>query len=170
MSENTNTLFWVITGAVIVLAVFLLINNSQDNTLTSISNEFNSLWTGEEKNTNMGNNDEVEEDYRYISNNENVSFIKLGENTGNVLGLEVKITGLPNNTSQYPHITWYIKNTTNKSISGTVRLLIYDYDTNRETENYYWPFTNLSPNSTINLTSGLNHDFPERFYCKLVFE
>ena len=27
MSSNTNTLFWVITGAVVVLGVFLLVNN-----------------------------------------------------------------------------------------------------------------------------------------------
>ena len=43
MSSNTNTLFWVITGAVIVLAVFLLINTSQSDTLTRISDKFNSF-------------------------------------------------------------------------------------------------------------------------------
>jgi len=42
MSSNTNTLFWVITGAVIVLSLFLLIN-SQNNNLFSINNTFSSV-------------------------------------------------------------------------------------------------------------------------------
>ena len=46
MSENTNTLFWVITGAVIVLAVFLLIQNNVCNTITEIFNHFNGLFQG----------------------------------------------------------------------------------------------------------------------------
>lgn len=40
MSNNTNTLFWIITGAVIVLSAFLLINTSSKNSLTKISNKF----------------------------------------------------------------------------------------------------------------------------------
>lgn len=44
MSENTNTLFWVITGAVIVLAVFVLIQNNVGNTISSIFNHFNGLF------------------------------------------------------------------------------------------------------------------------------
>lgn len=46
MSENTNTLFWVITGAVIVLAVFLLIQNNIGTTITGIFEHFNSLFQG----------------------------------------------------------------------------------------------------------------------------
>ena len=46
MSENTNTLFWVITGAVIVLAVFLLIQSNVGNTITEIFNHFNGLFQG----------------------------------------------------------------------------------------------------------------------------
>lgn len=53
MSENTNTLFWVITGAVIVLAVFLLINNSQSNTLNKIDNKFDNLWKEVSEETNQ---------------------------------------------------------------------------------------------------------------------
>lgn len=44
MSENTNTLFWVITGAVIVLAVFLLIQTNVGDTITGIFEHFNSLF------------------------------------------------------------------------------------------------------------------------------
>ena len=44
MSSNTNTLFWVITGAVVVLGVFLLVNNSQSDTLNSVGNKFSGLY------------------------------------------------------------------------------------------------------------------------------
>ncbi len=45
MSENTNTLFWVITGAVIILAVFLLIQSNVGDTITGIFDHFNGLFT-----------------------------------------------------------------------------------------------------------------------------
>lgn len=45
MSENTNTLFWVITGAVIILAVFLLIQSNVGGAITGIFDHFNSLFT-----------------------------------------------------------------------------------------------------------------------------
>lgn len=44
MSENTNTLFWVITGAVIVLAVFLLVQSNVGDTITGIFDHFNGLF------------------------------------------------------------------------------------------------------------------------------
>lgn len=44
MSNNTNTLFLIITGAVVILGVFLLINTSQSDTLNSVENKFSSLY------------------------------------------------------------------------------------------------------------------------------
>ena len=44
MSNNTNTLFWVITGAVIGLGVFLLINTSQSDTLTGIGDKYSDIY------------------------------------------------------------------------------------------------------------------------------
>ena len=41
MSNNTNTLFWVITGAVVVLSVFLLIKNNEEDSLNRINDKFN---------------------------------------------------------------------------------------------------------------------------------
>ena len=46
MSHNTNTLFWVITGAVVVLAVFLLIQGNIGSTITGIFDHFNNLFQG----------------------------------------------------------------------------------------------------------------------------
>lgn len=44
MSENTNTLFWVITGAVVVLAVFLLVKSNVGTTIQQIFDYFNGLF------------------------------------------------------------------------------------------------------------------------------
>ena len=44
MSSNTNTLFWVIAGAVVILGVFLLTNNSSDNTVNTIANRFDGIY------------------------------------------------------------------------------------------------------------------------------
>jgi len=44
LSSNTNTLFWVITGAVVVLSVFLLINTSQNNTISRMNNKFSGIY------------------------------------------------------------------------------------------------------------------------------
>ena len=43
MSNNTNTLFWVITGAVVVLSVFLLIKNNEEDSLNRINDKFNNV-------------------------------------------------------------------------------------------------------------------------------
>ncbi len=40
MSNNTNSLFWIITGAVIVLAAFLVISSTNNNTISKIFDDF----------------------------------------------------------------------------------------------------------------------------------
>ncbi|HPE14352.1 MAG TPA: leucine-rich repeat domain-containing protein [Bacilli bacterium] len=54
MSSNTNTLFWVICGAVIVTAIFLLISTNYGEGLTAIFGKFNGLFTN---NTNTENSE-----------------------------------------------------------------------------------------------------------------
>jgi hypothetical protein len=49
MSNNTNTLFWVITGAVIVLTAFLILNVSQNKNLKKINNKFSDLFYNDNK-------------------------------------------------------------------------------------------------------------------------
>ncbi|NLC48715.1 MAG: hypothetical protein GX758_05100 [Tenericutes bacterium] len=44
MSENTNTLFWVITGAVIVVGVFTLIQGNITDAITGIFDHFNNMF------------------------------------------------------------------------------------------------------------------------------
>ncbi|MDD4623761.1 MAG: hypothetical protein PHX40_00030 [Bacilli bacterium] len=44
MSENTNTLFWVITGAVIVVGLFALIQGNITDAVTGIFDHFNGMF------------------------------------------------------------------------------------------------------------------------------
>ena len=50
MSSNTNTLFWVITGAVIVLAIFTLLTGLKDDSLPRIFNTIDNKWSSQNKN------------------------------------------------------------------------------------------------------------------------
>lgn len=45
MSNNTNSLFWIITGAVVVLVIFFLVNSSNDNTINKIFDKFGNVFT-----------------------------------------------------------------------------------------------------------------------------
>jgi len=44
MSENTNTLFWIITGAVIVIAIFVLLQTNVTDSISGIFEHFNGLF------------------------------------------------------------------------------------------------------------------------------
>lgn len=44
MSDNTNTLFWVICGAIVVIAIYLLINTNITSSINGIFDHFNNLW------------------------------------------------------------------------------------------------------------------------------
>lgn len=44
MSDNTNTLFWVICGAIVVIAIYLLINTNITTSIDGIFSHFNNLW------------------------------------------------------------------------------------------------------------------------------
>lgn len=46
MSNNTNTLFWVITGAVIILATFLLFQTGGNDSLSNITRKFGGMFNG----------------------------------------------------------------------------------------------------------------------------
>lgn len=44
MSENTNSLFWIIVGAVVVVGIFTLVEANIGNTITGIFEHFGSLF------------------------------------------------------------------------------------------------------------------------------
>lgn len=44
MSENTNSLFWIIVGAVVIVGIFALVQTNIGDTITGIFNHFNGLF------------------------------------------------------------------------------------------------------------------------------
>ena len=163
MSENTNTLFWVITGAVVVLGVFLLINNSLDNNLSNISDTFNSYWTEAESNTPREKIDE-----RYISDSDNISFIKLGEDIGYVQDLEIKVYGVNPNSNNFGY---YIKNTSSNVVNNKVfHLNIHRYS-NKEVINSFTGYVNnLYPGNQINFSAWASENLSDEYYYELVID
>jgi hypothetical protein len=65
MSNNTNSLFWIITGAVIVLAVFLLNSATNNNTIDKIFDNFSGYFSKEISGNDDGGTPEVNLD-QYI--------------------------------------------------------------------------------------------------------
>ena len=53
MSENTNTLFWVITGAVIVVAIFGIVSYSNNTSVRKIFNEIGSYFNSDVSNDSV---------------------------------------------------------------------------------------------------------------------
>ena len=53
MSGNTNTLFWVITGAVVVLGVFLLTQNNGNSSVRDINDKFSSYFDDVDTDPNL---------------------------------------------------------------------------------------------------------------------
>lgn len=44
MSENTNSLFWIIVGAVVVVGIFALVQANIGTTITQIFEHFNGMF------------------------------------------------------------------------------------------------------------------------------
>ncbi len=44
MSENTNSLFWIIVGAVVIVGIYALVQSNIGTAITSIFNHFNGLF------------------------------------------------------------------------------------------------------------------------------
>ena len=93
MSNNTNTLFWVITGAVIVLGIFLLVLNTNSNTITNIASKISSLFSEkitESEKEELNNPTNLKKYYSYLGNWDNIkmedtSLFDFDEETGTIL-------------------------------------------------------------------------------------
>lgn len=66
MSNNTNTLFWIITGSVIVLSVFILTNKTFDGTIKNVDNEFEGYAK------NIIHNPKMQKYYGHVNNYNNL--------------------------------------------------------------------------------------------------
>lgn len=103
MSENTNTLFWVITGAVIVIAIFSIVSFSNNTTLSNIFNRFDGYFNK--------NGSTVNQNQSYVFGDWQLDLNAEPDN-----GLNIIITNISNQTKQNINgITLYVyeKNTKN---------------------------------------------------------
>ena len=165
MSENTNTLFWVITGALVVLAVFLLISTSQDESLNAISGKFNVAW-------DETINPPEPVDPRYITTSENEVFLKNGETSANLNGIDIILDGYRVNVGAYKDIIHfhYVNNTGQTINNKKIRFLIYNYETGDFYHSYYWPLNNFENGAILNQYGGLIDNPPAEIYAKIVLE
>ena len=141
MSSNTNILFWVITGAVIVLAVFLLVNTNVGNTITNIFDKFSSTFedstyidTNEENDRKACKNYAITHDELFGT----VNYLKVDESTGRT------------------DIRYYFKNVSDKTISGTLYFRIYKCGSEEEVHIGYWILDNLQPNEEFSLFTNFD--------------
>ena len=58
MSNNTNSLFWIITGAVVILSSFILVNTSKESFFTKASEKFSGLFNNQAGIKTVNNNEE----------------------------------------------------------------------------------------------------------------
>ena len=132
MSNNTNTLFWVITGAVIVLAVFTIISNKYD-WFSQIPEKFNSYFTEvsvDEEILNPENSQDYSSYFPGIYDaGEGFTKVELGgSNTVYADGYKIGIYDLYTDNEGSLTFNWLIENTNESKIDGELKLSIYDCD------------------------------------------
>lgn len=137
MSNNTNTLFLVITGAVIILSVFLLINNYANN-LNRIESSVSSLYDNEDftyeapKGTKIytcGSNELIKDNFQV-----NIKrFIDLGDNN---VEIEWTAKNLSDETITNKYLLMNIYNCEDNSIVLSAAMF-FDYFYAGDTWNIY---------------------------------
>ena len=160
MSSNTNTLFWVITGAVIVLAVFLLINTSQSDTLTRISDKFNSIAV-EQGIENIETTEE--ESYPYELTPLVSNYIPLnacGPKSATIEGYKVQVYDAYHTTDGYVRIRsrYFITNTNETTSNKRLMIHFVECGTDRVVSTAYNLLYNLAPGQTVQPDSTGNSD------------
>ena len=162
MSNNTNTLFWVITGAVIILAVFLLINVSQKKQMRKIFGVMESKWTGEEY-------DDFDYDIYLPNPITAVGYTKLNTCAAKDYtvskGFRIQIADyyLRNNQT---YMRFIVTNKTNSRINDEVYIKLYDCATNTKVFQCSFDLRGLDPGQTLsNNCSGGNYiSEPFKYY------
>ena len=160
MSSNTNTLFWVITGAVIVLAVFLLINTSQSDTLTRISDKFNSIAVEQ----GIENTETTEEEsYPYELTPLGTNFIPLnacGPKSATIEGYKVQVYDAYHTTDGYVRIRsrYFITNTNETTSNKRLMIHFVECGTDRVVSTAYNLLYDLAPGQISQPDSTGNSD------------
>ena len=156
MSENTNTLFWVITGAVIVLAVFVLIQNNVGDTVSNIFDRFSSMFSDSTYvDTNENNDRKACKNYA-LTREElfgTIEYFKVDEETART------------------DIKYYFKNVSDKIIEGTLKFKTSKCGTDEVIHDGYWILKNIQPNEEFSLFTNFdyiidNYNFYFDFYIE----
>ncbi len=155
MSHNTNTLFWIITGAVVVLGVFLLINNSQSNSLSRIGNRFGSAWSNQrnyEEEQYMPLERSAYKDY-YLENS-NRYYCRVNGNVDEKYEIKAEVLNMYVDNEQVGKYEWILTNVGNDDIYNFgVYLNIYDCEDNQLISNAWWGEERFEAGREIYLTT-----------------
>jgi len=140
MSNNTNTLFWVITGAVVVLSVYLLIKNNEEDSLNRINNKFNDVAQNQINNGNGPN--------YYIDRN------SCGRTEASAGGFDVYVTGYHDNGFDSSYFDWYVvNNNTEEDSNKDLIVTIYTCETNEYVFEVQWQVEFTPPLTTSYISS-----------------
>ena len=141
MSNNTNTLFWVITGAVVVLSVFLLIKNNEEDSLNRINDKFNNVAQSQ---INNSGGDEY-----YIDR------FSCGASQVSVDGYDVYVTEYHDNGYDSSYFFWHIvNNNTEYDYDNFLHITIYTCNTNEAVMEVDWPIDFSPPQETTYISSS----------------
>lgn len=141
MSNNTNTLFWVITGAVVVLSVVLLIKNNEEDSLNRINNKFNDV--AQNQINNSGGNDYYFDRF------------SCGSSQVSVDGYDVYVTEYHDNGFDESYFFWHVvNNNTEYDYDNLLRVSIYTCNTNDLVFNVDWPIDLSPPQETTYISSS----------------
>jgi len=165
MSHNTNTLFWVITGAVIILAIFTLVNFSQNRTLKRINGVINSYWTGEEYDEEDYSahfqNQEIDESY-------SIPRYACKSNVARLDGYRVQIFDYHDNGEGLAIIRWLFTNKNDYKVNKIMWIGLYECETNEHITSLVAFPQYTEPKETeenFTQTISLNKDYS--YYIKL---
>ena len=166
MSNNTNTLFWVITGAVIIVAVFLLVNNSSTNILQVVSDKFSNITAEGGIESNLKNEvslPELSSDYIEVN--------ACGTKRIYVGGVKVEIYGVYYLKNGGTHVRWFITNTTNEVIDKRLTLYFYNCETNKMVLDLQWNIGMFEPKYRAYMTTGASDTLKDmNYYIKAKLE
>lgn len=177
MSSNTNTLFWVITGAVIVLAVFLLMSN-ENNQLEGITNKFSSLFVAEKQEEDEKIEEEsLIEDYsKYFVTSMNLgsNYTKIepcGANYVVVDGYKIGAHEIYEDLATDDIMARFMAfNDNDYKADGTIELQVYECGTDRKIFNSVVSFFFLNAHGRTDLSINTGGGFSEnsKYYLKAI--
>lgn len=178
MSSNTNTLFWVITGAVIVLAVFLLMSN-ENNQLEGITNKFSSLFVAEkqEEDEKIEEEESLIEDYsKYFVTSMNLgsNYTKIepcGANYVVVDGYKIGAHEIYEDLATDDIMARFMAfNDNDYKADGTIELQVYECGTDRKIFNSVVSlfFLNAHGRTDLSINTGGGFSENSKYYLKAI--